>query len=132
MVLDDLIGDIKDTHKKLTERFDHLYYASLALLAIKGLDIASTSLYMHKFNDLNAELNPISRYAMDRFGIDTGLMIKDIPLTITVLGLGYFLNRMYKDSDSRIFKNIGSVTVYAVTLPGIPIVINNFIQYLTK
>src|SRR5881275_1309314 len=46
---------LKDVNRRLFDKFGHLYYASLAYLGIKALDITSTSLYFHEQNNLNAE-----------------------------------------------------------------------------
>src|SRR5918992_1406091 len=68
MTLDKLIDKLKDIDRRLFDKFGHLYYASLAYLGIKALDITSTSLYFHKQNNLNAEANDFTRYLMEQFG----------------------------------------------------------------
>jgi hypothetical protein len=77
MTLDTFIDKLKAINRKLFDKFGQLYYASLAYLSIKGLDITSTSLYLHEQNNLNAEANDLARHLMEQFGINAGLIIKN-------------------------------------------------------
>jgi hypothetical protein len=80
MTLDKLIDKLKDIDRRLFDKFGHLYYASLAYLGIKVLDITSTSLYLHKQSNLNVEANDLTRYLMEQFGINAGLIIKNVSM----------------------------------------------------
>ena len=65
---------------------------------------------------------------MDHLGIDAGLIVKNIPVLIIVFGVGYFLNRANRDKEKRLQRNLGAVFVYAISVPGVIIMINNFVQ----
>lgn len=126
MTLDKLIDKLKDINRKLFDKFGHLYYASLAYLSIKGLDITSTSLYLHEQNNLNAEANDLTRRLMEQFGINAGLIIKNVPMAALILGGAYMLNKL----SSKIgFKHLGAILVYGISLLTVPVVINNFAVY---
>jgi hypothetical protein len=124
MTLDKLIDKLKEIDRKLFDKFDHLYYASLAYLSIKGLDITSTSLYLHEQNNLNAEANDLTRHLMEQFGINAGLIIKNVPMAAIILGGAYMLNKL--GPQIGLNKHLGSILVYGISLLTIPVMINNF------
>jgi hypothetical protein len=124
MTLDKLIDKLKEIDRKLFDKFDHLYYASLAYLSIKGLDIISTSLYLHEQNNLNAEANYLTRHLMEQFGINAGLIIKNVPMAAIILGGAYMLNKL--GPQIGLNKHLGSILVYGISLLTIPVMINNF------
>jgi hypothetical protein len=124
MTLDKLINKLKDIDRKLFDKFGHLYYASLAYLSIKGLDITSTSLYLHEQNNLNAEANDLTRHLMEQFGINAGLLIKNVPMAAIILGGAYVLNKL--GPKIGLNKHLGSILVYGISLLTIPVMINNF------
>jgi hypothetical protein len=124
MTLDKLIDKLKEIDRKLFDKFDHLYYASLAYLSIKGLDITSTSLYLHEQNNLNAEANDLTRHLMEQFGINAGLIIKNVLMAAIILGGAYMLNKL--GPQIGLNKHLGSILVYGISLLTIPVMINNF------
>ena len=137
MSLNKIINGVRGLHRKLSKKFDHLYYASLAFLATRGLDAMSTSLCCHKYS-IDGEQNEAIRHCMERFGINTGLMIHMVPWTLAIIGAGYWLNKAaYKGikrvnpncSNERLAKNIGSAMIYGISVLTVPVVINNFAQY---
>jgi hypothetical protein len=127
MTLDTFIDKLKSINRKLFDKFDQLYYASLAYLSIKGLDITSTSLYLHEQNNLNAEANDLARHLMEQFGINAGLIIKNVPMAALILGGAYMLNKL--GSKGGLNKHLGSILVYGISLLTVPVVINNFAVY---
>jgi hypothetical protein len=62
---------LKDIDRRLFDKFGHLYYASLAYLGIKVLDITSTSLYLHKQSNLNVEANDLTKSKHKRLAQNT-------------------------------------------------------------
>ena len=118
---------MKRFHRYLVDKLDHLYGAAVLFLVVKVLDIVSTSILVNKFGTAG-EQTRVTRYAMEQLGINTGLIVKNIPVFIVVIGTGYLLNRANRSSGSRLRRNLGSVFVYAICIPGIFIVINNFSQ----
>jgi hypothetical protein len=124
MTLDKLINKLKDIDRKLFDKFGHLYYASLAYLSIKGLDITSTSLYLHEQNNLNAEANDLTRHLMEQFGINAGLLIKNVPMAAIILGGAYVLNKV--GPKIGLNEHLGSILVYGISLLTVPVMINNF------
>jgi hypothetical protein len=127
MTLDKLINRLKDVNRRLFDKFGHLYYASLAYLGIKVLDIISTSLYLHKQNNLNAEANDLTRDLMEQFGINAGLMIKNVPMAAIILGGAYLLNKL--GPKIGLNKHLGSIVVYFISGLTVQVVINNFAVY---
>ncbi len=127
MTLDKLIDKLKDTDRKLFDKFGHLYYASLAYLSIKGLDITSTSLYLHEQNNLNVEANDLTRHLMEQFGINGGLIIKNVPMAAIILGGAYMLNKL--GPKIGLNEHLGSILVYGISLLTVQVVINNFAVY---
>ena len=105
-----LIDKSKDIDRKLFDKFGHLYYASLAYVGIKGLDITSTSLYLHEQTNLNAEANDLTRDLMEQYGINAGLMIKNVPTAVIILGGAYMLNKL--GPKVGLNKHLGSILVY--------------------
>jgi hypothetical protein len=128
MTLDKLIDKLKDIDRRLFDKFGHLYYASLAYLGIKVLDITSTSLYFHEKSNLNAEANDFTRYLMEQFGINAGLMIKNVPTAVIILGGAYLLNKL--GPKIGLNKHLGSIVVYFISGLTVQVVINNFAVYL--
>jgi hypothetical protein len=124
MTLDKLINKLKDIDRKLFDKFGHLYYASLAYLSIKGLDITSTSLYLHEQNNLNADANDLTRHLMEQFGINAGLLIKNVPMAAIILGGAYVLNKV--GPKIGLNEHLGSILVYGISLLTVPVMINNF------
>jgi hypothetical protein len=124
MTLNKLIDKLKDINRKLFDKFGHLYYASLAYLSIKGLDITSTSLYLHEQNNLNAEANDLTRHLMEQFGINAGLVIKNVPMAAIILGGAYVLNKL--GPKIGLNEHLGSILVYGISLLAVPVMINNF------
>ena len=118
---------MKDINRKLFDKFGHLYYASLTYLSIKVLDMISTSLYLHEQNNLNAEANDFTRDLMEQFGINAGLIIKNVPLAALILGGGYILNKL--GPKIGLNKHLGSILVYGISLLTVQVVINNFAVY---
>jgi hypothetical protein len=127
MTLDKLINRLKDVNRRLFDKFGHLYYASLAYLGIKALDITSTSLYFHEQNNLNAEANDLTRDLMEQFGINAGLIIKNIPMAAIILGGAYMLNKV--GPKIGLNKHLGSILVYLISGLTVQVVINNFAVY---
>jgi hypothetical protein len=127
MTLDKLINRLKDVNRRLFDKFGHLYYASLAYLGIKALDITSTSLYFHEQNNLNAEANDLTRDLMEQFGINAGLIIKNIPMAAIILGGAYMLNKL--GPKIGLNKHLGSILVYLISGLTVQVVINNFAVY---
>jgi hypothetical protein len=127
MTLNNLIDKLKDINRKLFDKFGHLYYASLAYLSIKGLDITSTSLYLHEQNNLNAEANDLTRHLMGQFGINAGLIIKNVPTAAIILGGGYMLNKL--GPKLGLSKHLGSIVVYGISLLTVPVAVNNVAVY---
>ena len=127
MTLDKLINRLKDVNRRLFDKFGHLYYASLAYLGIKVLDITSTSLYFHEQSNLNAEANDFTRYLMEQFGINAGLMIKNVPTAVIILGGAYLLNKL--GPKIGLNKHLGSILVYLISGLTVQVVINNFAVY---
>ena len=127
MTLDKLINRLKDVNRRLFDKFGHLYYASLAYLGIKALDITSTSLYFHEQNNLNAEANDLTRDLMEQFGINAGLIIKNIPMAAIILGGAYLLNKL--GPKIGLNKHLGSILVYLISGLTVQVVINNFAVY---
>jgi|GraSoiStandDraft_58_1057296.scaffolds.fasta_scaffold379210_2 hypothetical protein len=127
MTLDKLINRLKDVNRRLFDKFGHLYYASLAYLGIKALDITSTSLYFHEQNNLNAEANDFTRDLMEQFGINAGLIIKNIPMAAIILGGAYMLNKL--GPKIGLNKHLGSILVYLISGLTVQVVINNFAVY---
>jgi hypothetical protein len=127
MTLDKLINRLKDKDRRLFDKFGHLYYASLAYLGIKALDITSTSLYFHEQNNLNAEANDLTRDLMEQFGINAGLIIKNIPMAAIILGGAYMLNKL--GPKIGLNKHLGSILVYLISGLTVQVVINNFAVY---
>ena len=127
MTLDKLINRLKDVNRRLFDKFGHLYYASLAYLGIKALDITSTSLYFHEQNNLNAEANDLTRDLMEQFGINAGLIIKNIPIAAIILGGAYMLNKL--GPKIGLNKHLGSILVYLISGLTVQVVINNFAVY---
>lgn len=126
MILDNIVNGIINTDRRLYGKFSHLYYASTAFLLVKALDIVSTSIYMHKTNDMGLEKNIVARYAMEHLGIDAGLLLLSIPLMTLAIEGGYILNKLYKNSNNKILRNIGTVEIYGIAIYEIPILINNY------
>jgi hypothetical protein len=127
MTLDKLIDKLKDIDRRLFDKFGHLYYASLAYLGIKVLDITSTSLYLHKQSNLSVEANDLTRYLMEQFGINAGLMIKNVPTAVIILGGAYLLNKL--GPKIGLNKHLGSILVYLISGLTVQVVINNFAVY---
>jgi hypothetical protein len=127
MTLNKLIDKLKGINRKLFDKFGHLYYASLAYLGIKVLDITSTSLYLHEQNNLNAEANDLTRDLMEQFGINAGLMIKNVPMAAIILGGAYLLNKV--GPKIGLSKHLGSILVYLISGLTVQVVINNFAVY---
>jgi hypothetical protein len=125
--LDKLIDKLKDKDRRLFDKFGHLYYASLAYLGIKILDITSTSLYFHEQNNLNAEANDLTRDLMEQFGINAGLIIKNIPMAAIILGGAYMLNKL--GPKIGLNRHLGSIVVYFISGLTVQVVINNFAVY---
>jgi hypothetical protein len=125
--LDKLIDKLRDINRNLFDKLGHLYYASLAYLSIKGVDITSTSLYLHEQNNLNAEANDLTRHLMEQFGINAGLIIKNVPMAAIILGGAYMLNKF--GARLGLNKHLGSIVVYAITLLTVPVAINNVAVY---
>ncbi len=139
MVLDNLVNYPKKIHNKLSEKFDHLYYGSLALIIFKGFDVVSTYLCVHKYGT-DTERNSILRYCMDQLGITPGLIIHTIPSVIATVGIGHLANtygRHKIDNDDikrseleiMVFSNRGSFIVYGVAAVVQIAAISNFIEY---
>jgi len=124
MTLDKLIDKLKDIDRKLFDKFGHLYYASSAYLSIKVLDITSTSLYLHEQKNLNAEANDLTRDLMEQFGINAGLIIKNVPMAVIILGGAYMLNKL--GPRIGLNKHLGSILVYLISGLTVQVVINNF------
>jgi hypothetical protein len=122
-----LSDQLKDIDRRLFDKCGHLYYASLAYLGIKVLDITSTSLYLHEQKNLNVETNDLTRGLMEQFGINAGLMIKNVPMAAIILGGGYILNKL--GPKLGLNKHLGSIVVYLISLLTVQIVINNFAVY---
>ena len=83
---------------------------------------------MHKYG-IEGELHPMGRYLVEKFGINEGLIIGyavTVPMTI---GLAYLMNRLGKNYENKLVKNMGSLCIYGVAAVGVPIVANNFISY---
>ena len=118
---------LKDIDRRLFDKFGHLYYASLAYLGIKVLDFTSTSLYLHNQRNLNVETNDFTRYLMEQFGINAGLMIKNVPMTVIILGGAYLLNKL--GPKIGLNKHLGSILVYLISGLTVQVVINNFAVY---
>jgi hypothetical protein len=127
MTLDKLIDKLKDIDGRLFDKFGHLYYASLAYLGIKVLDITSSSLYLHEQSNLNVEANDLTRYLMEQFGINAGLMIKNVPTAVIILGGAYLLNKL--GPKIGLNKHLGSILVYLISGLTVQVVINNFAVY---
>ncbi len=127
MTLDKLIGKFKDIDRKLFDKFAHLYYASLAYLGIKALDMTSTALYLHEHKNLSVEANDLTRDLMEQFGVNAGLMIKNVPMAAIILGGAYMLNKL--GPKIGLNKHVGSILVYLISLLTVQIVINNFAVY---
>jgi hypothetical protein len=127
MTLDKLINRLKDVNRRLFDKFGHLHYASLAYLGVKALDITSTSLYFHEQNNLNAEANDLTRDLMEQFGINAGLIIKNIPMAAIILGGAYMLNKL--GPKIGLNKHLGSILVYLISGLTVQVVINNFAVY---
>ena len=127
MTLNQLIDKSKDINRKLFDKYGHLYYASLAYLGIKVLDVTSTSLYFHEQNNLNAEANDLTRHLMEQFGINAGLIIKNVPMAAIILGGAYMLNKL--GPNLGLNKHLGSILVYGISLLTVPVMINNFAVY---
>jgi hypothetical protein len=127
MTLDKLIDKLKDIDRRLFDKFGHLYYASLAYLGIKILDITSTSLYLHEQSNLNAETNDFTRDLMEQFGINAGLIIKNVPMAAIILGGAYLLNKL--GPKIGLNKHLGSISVYLISGLTVQVVINNFAVY---
>ncbi|MGH8656920.1 MAG: hypothetical protein ACREV4_00095 [Gammaproteobacteria bacterium] len=127
MTLDKLIDKLKGINRKLFDKFGHLYYASLAYLSIKGLDITSTSLYLHEQKNLNAEANDLTRDLMEQFGINAGLGIKNVAVAAIILGGAYLLNKL--GPKIGLNKHLGSILVYGISGLTVQVVINNFAVY---
>jgi hypothetical protein len=127
MTLDKVIDKLHNIDRKLFDKFGHLYYASLAYLSIKVLDITSTSLYLHEQNNLNAEANDLTRHLMEQFGINAGLIIKNVPMAAIILGGAYMLNKL--GPKLGLSKHLGSIVVYGISLLTVPVAINNVAVY---
>jgi hypothetical protein len=127
MTLDKLIDKLKDIDRRLFGKFSHLYYSALAYLGIKVLDITSTSLYFHEQNNLNAEANDLTRDLMEQFGINAGLIIKNIPMAAIILGGAYMLNKL--GPKIGLNRHLGSIVVYFISGLTVQVVINNFAVY---
>ena len=127
MTLDTFIDKLKAINRKLFDKFGQLYYASLAYLSIKGLDITSTSLYLHEQNNLNAEANDLTRHLMEQFGINAGLIIKNVPMATIILGGAYMLNKL--GPKLGLSKHLGSIVVYGISLLTVPVAVNNVAVY---
>ncbi|MGH8653645.1 MAG: hypothetical protein ACREYE_16405 [Gammaproteobacteria bacterium] len=125
--MDKLINRLKDIHRRLFDKFGHLYYASLAYVGIKVLDMTSTSLYLHEQNNLNAEANDLTRDLMEQFGINAALIIKNVPLAAIILGGAYLLNKL--GPKIGLNKHLGSILVYLISGLTVQVVINNFAVY---
>ena len=108
-------------------KLDHLTYASALFVLVKALDVVSTSILVTRFGT-SGEQTKLTRWAMERFGVDAGLILKNIPILLVVIGVGYLLNRANRNSSSRLRRNLGSVFVYAICIPGIYYVVKNFAQ----
>jgi hypothetical protein len=96
-------------------------------LGIKVLDITSTSLYFHEQNNLNAEANDLTRDLMEQFGINAGLIIKNVPMAAIILGGAYLLNKL--GPKIGLSKHLGSIVVYFISGLTVQVVINNFAVY---
>jgi hypothetical protein len=127
MTLDKFIGKLQDINRKLFNKFGHLYYASLAYLGMKVLDITFTSLYLHEQNNLNAEANDLTRHLMEQFGINAGLIIKNAPMAAIILGGAYMVNKL--GPKLGLSKHLGSILVYGISLLTVPVAINNVAVY---
>jgi hypothetical protein len=127
MTLDKFIGKLQDINRKLFNKFGHLYYASLAYLGMKVLDITFTSLYLHEQNNLNAEANDLTRHLMEQFGINAGAIIKNVPMAAIILGGAYMLNKL--GPKLGLSKHLGSILVYGISLLTVPVAINNVAVY---
>jgi len=143
MGLEDLVNRIQRKYK-LIEKYDNLYYASLAFLTVNVLDAVSTSLNCNEYNT-HQERNEFARYLMDQLGVNTGLIVHTAIITTAVLGAGYALNkgaellnrylsnriRLYDDVCELLVRNFGSRLVYEFSLSLVPTVIHNFSQYFS-
>jgi hypothetical protein len=118
---------LKDIDRRLFDKFGHLYYASLAYLGIKVLDITSTSLYLHNQRNLNVEANDFTRDLMEQFGINAGLIVKNVSMAAIILGGAYLLNKL--GPKIGLNEHLGSILVYLISGLTVQVVINNFAVY---
>lgn len=136
MTLDSLVKNTKHSYSQLSERIGNLYYPSLAFLTMTGLDMASTALCCKKYG-AEVERNPIARHTIDQLGIVAGLIAHQAISIPLVLGAGYLFSRIGARLWSRIDKDdsndrsrkLATAFLYGMTLTGLPIAVNNFVQY---
>ena len=64
---------------------------------------------------------------MEQYGINAGLMIKNVPTAAIILGGAYMLNKL--GPKVGLNKHLGSILVYLISLLTVQIVINNFAVY---
>ncbi len=128
MRLNHLVDKFHERYCNVFESSSHFYYSSAAFLTMKALDVASTYLNVSKYGIQEGEGNELTKWAMETFGVTPGLAIKNIPLIVAALGIGYLVNKNLKDE----MPNIGSILLYAVALKGYLISAQNFFYYFHK
>jgi len=66
-------------------------------------------------------------YTLEQFGINAGLIIKNIPMAAIILGGAYLLNKL--GPKIGLNKHLGSILVYLISGLTVQVVINNFAVY---
>ncbi len=61
---------------------------------------------------------------MEQFGINAGLIIKNVPMAAIILGGAYMLNKL--GPKIGLNEHLGSILVYGISLLTVPVMINNF------
>lgn len=122
MGLDELVERMSENCGKILENPKHFYYSSLAFLTAKGLDMALTSVCVSQYG-IEGEQNYITRICMEHFGINTGLVVKNLPYIAFALGFAYVTNKRTKE-----VKNLGSLILYGITAYILYVVAHNYVN----
>ena len=105
------------------------YHSAAAYLTVRAMDIGSTTLALSKPGV--EELNPVTDYFIENYGLIQGQAAKEVLFSGVALGLAHKINKLQRDHKTRLPDECGTKSLQVVTVFTLPVIVNNLIVYFS-
>ncbi len=112
--------------QELPSKTKHFVYGAVGHVVVRAGDVVSTIRFANR-DGIQNEANPVIRYLMETHGVEEGMLMATIPVTLACIGAAKLANDLgEQEYDNHFLRNLGNYGLYIGNAIATGVVIHNF------